>query len=144
MNKKTRWADISIDVAWWLAAAATVSASIWLYSLIPTGPSKQSAQDWEKATARIERRLGTAEIVLIHRAGLVHEASSLSGLPLVCDGGGRKSGFTVGHRDGLWVVGEKTLSKRLKKALKDLKQRGTISFGKVHLHHGWNRPGGAR
>lgn len=143
-NMITRWVDISVNVAWWLATAATVAASLWLISLIPAGPTQEAGQDWERAASRIEGRLGTAEIVLINRAGKVYQAGSLEGLPLVCDEGGNKSGFSGGHRDGLWVVGDKALTKRLKKALRGLKKRGTISFGKVHLHHGWNQAGGGR
>ncbi len=132
---------MSIAGAWWLAAATTLAVSFWLLSLIPTGPTNHSAEDWEVTATRIEGRLGAGEIVLINRAGMVHKAQALAGFPLVCDKGGKQSKLTRGRRDGLWVVGEKKLSKSLKKALKKLKKRGTIEFGEVHLHHGWNPPG---
>jgi hypothetical protein len=143
-NERSPWVYLSITALWWLATAATIAASIWVLSLIPTGPSGQPSKDWETAATRIQGRLGTAEIVLINRAGQVHQAQPLAGLPLVCDKGGKKSRLSHGRRDGIWVVGEKKLSRNLKKALKKLKKKGTIKFGEVHLIHGWNPPARAR
>jgi hypothetical protein len=141
-SKKIRpfWMDMSVTALWWLATTATVAASVWVFSLLPTGPSGERVQDWETAATRIQGRLGTAEVVLINRAGQVHQAQSLAGLPLVCDEGGKKSKVSHSRRDGLWVVGEKKLSGTLKKAIKKLKKKGTIKFGEVHLTHGWNPP----
>ncbi len=135
---------LATTALWWFATIATIAASIWVFSLLPTGPSNQTTHDWDTAANRIQSRLGTAEVVLINRAGMVHQAQPLAGLPLICDKGGKKSRVANSRRDGLWVVGERKLSSKLKKALKKLKKKGTIQFGKVHLIHGWNPPARVR
>ena len=119
-----------------VSGALSLAATLWLLAGIHTGP--QPRPGWSKAADRIESRLGTGELVLIHRAGLVPEAGALAGLPTACDARNRKSRRERQQPGALWIVGEKKIDGKLRKLLKRFRSKGTIAYDDVHLYHGWN------
>jgi hypothetical protein len=127
-----------LTTLWLTGAVLCTAAAVWVVTSIDISPTIRPG--WPEATARIERRLGTGELVLVHRAGLVVEAQALAGLPTACDPRSKNVKIERQRPDALWIVGEKKIGRKLRKFLNRYSKRGTISFDDVHLYHAW-KPG---
>lgn len=144
-NPKTKWVRRLFGAAPWPMALLMVLLTLQVADTLPTRErATKEARNWALAGRRVDARLGVAEAVLVHPAGRVSEAQQLRGLPLICDEGGKRSSIGGSRRDGLWILGNKSLSQRLKKALGRLGHRGTIRYDSVFIHHGWNPEAGKR
>ena len=136
------WRNGAVTSLWLLAAAVCLAAAVWLVAAIDVGPPEQA--DWHRAAQRIETRLGTGELVVVHRPGKVWYAEPLRGLPAVCAPGKRGPKLEHLRKDAVWIIGEKKFRHKLRKLTRGFKRKGTTSFGGVHLLHAWDRKGAGK
>jgi len=125
-------------MAWLLGAVACLGGAVWLLLSIDDVTGEKGA-DWKDAAARMEMRLGTGEMIVVHRPGNVWYADALDGLPAVCDPGRKGPGLETMHADAVWIVGAEKIDRKLKKLLKQFKAAGKKRYGSVHLYHSWKR-----
>lgn len=123
------------SVLWLAGAGLCAAATVWLVASIDSSPAARPG--WPEAAARIEKRLGSGELILVHRAGLVSETEALAGLPAACDPRSKRVKLERQRPDSLWIAGEKKINAKLRKLLARYASKGTISFDEVHLYHGW-------
>jgi hypothetical protein len=127
--------------ALWIAAAIACLAgalAIWAVDL-----PDETADDWSAAAARVGQRIRDSEIVLLHPPAHAARTSVLDGLPVACDTGRTGNELQALNPAGIWIVGDRGLTDKLKRLSRTFSNRSSARFGKVHVQHFWN-PSGKR
>lgn len=95
--------------------------------------------DWHDASQRVESRLRPGEMVMFFRTAHAHNARALEGMPLACDTGARGKEFTTVKPAGIWILGNRTLSRKLRALKRKYSNGGSAAYGTVFIHHMWNQ-----
>ena len=132
--KKRVGGDNKVQLLWLLPAVLCLTGAAWLTFYYPE-PVPETG--WTEAAARIQSRIKPGEMILVYPTWKAAAAQPLEGFPVTCDVWRKGPDLHTLNPTGIWVVGKKKRSRRVRKALGQFAERGTISFDDVHILHMW-------
>lgn len=130
-----------VQLVWLLPALLCIAGALWLTFYFP---APETETGWDEAAARVQSRIKPGEMVLIYPTWKAAAAEPLKGFPVTCDVWRKGPALHTLKPTGIWVVGAKKRTRRVRKALREFAERGTISFDDVHILHMWTPVHGRR
>lgn len=129
-----------IPYLWLLPALGLVFGTVAVWNVEVQDPLPEA--HWQEAAARVESRIRPGEMVMFYKTAQADNAAALRGMAVSCDTGGRGKEFSSVKPAGVWILGSRKLSRKLRKLKRKYGNGGSAEFGPVYIHHMWNqRPG---